>query len=167
MAESVFLALSIEGGPDPVNGESTQTSMAGEDTSQMIELVEFKSGFSSVREQGNVYATGRRTHQPFECTARLGPQSPYIAQALARNQTCSGAFSFFRSNRTDGAMEKLYTISFTGGRIDSQHIHSPNNLETATAMSPPMEVFTIVFHEVIWTYEPDGIEAVDTWGEQV
>lgn len=159
MAETVHLALKAAGAD--VQGESTQTSLARENT---IECVFFQSGVTTARERGTGQATGRRQYEPLMIRKRIDKATPLIAKALVRNEEIEGKFLFFRPNPSgDGTTEQFYTIEIKKGRVAAIKQFSPDAIEPGTSTDPAMEEVSFVFHTITWTYTNGGITHEDTW----
>jgi type VI secretion system secreted protein Hcp len=159
MAETVHLFLKANG--TDIEGNSTQTSMGRENS---IECLYLEHAVKTAREAGSGQASGRRQYEPILIRKRIDKSTPLIAKALVENQVCDGVFKFFRPAPTgDGTTEQFYTIEFKGGRVASINQFSPDAIEPASSMQPPMEEVGFVFHTIIWTFMDGGVSHEDTW----
>lgn len=161
MAETVHLYLKANGAD--VQGESTQTSLGRENS---IECLSFEDSVRTAREKGSGMATGRRTYEPVRVTKRIDKSSPLLAKALCNNEVIEGVFKFFRPNPTgDGTTEQFFTVGIKEGRVAAIKRTSPDTLDPASALAPPMETIEFVFHNITWAYTNGGIEHHDNWRE--
>jgi len=159
MAETVHLYLKANG--QDIQGESTQLDLGRENS---IECLSFKDSVRTARERGSRAAVGRRVHEPVIIEKRIDKSSPLLAKALCRNEVIEGEFKFFRpSPKGDGATEQFFTVTIAGGRIDSIERVSPNSIDPAESMCPPMETVAFVYASIRWTYVPSGAEFEDKW----
>lgn len=161
MAETVHLYLKANG--SDIAGESTQTSLGRENS---IECLFFEDAVRTAREKGSGMATGRRTYEPIVLRKRIDKSSPLLAKALCNNEVIEGVFKFFRPNPTgDGTTQQFFTVAIGEGRIAGIKRTSPDTLDPASALAPPMEEVSFVFHNITWTYTDGGIEHHDNWRE--
>lgn len=162
MAETIHLYLKANGAD--IKGESTQTSLGRQDS---IECVYFESSVRTAREAGSGAATGRRSYEPLIIRKRIDKSTPLIYKALVRNEVIDGIFKFFRPNPTgDGTTEQFYTVEIKQGRVSSFKAVSPDCIDPASSMDPPLEEISFQFHTISWTYTNGGITHEDTWSAQ-
>lgn len=162
MAETVHLYLKANG--SDIKGESTQTSLGREGS---IECLSFFDGVRTAREKGSGMATGRRTYEPIALRKRIDKSSPLLAKALCNNEVVEGTFKFFRPSPTgDGTTQQFFTVEFSEGRVAAIERTSPNTIDPASAVEPPIELVSFVFHTITWTYEDGGVTHTDNWREQ-
>lgn len=161
MAETVHLYLKANG--SDIQGQSTQTSLGRENS---IECLYFEDAVRTAREKGSGMATGRRTYEPIVIRKRIDRSSPLLAKALCTNEVVEGIFKFFRpSPAGDGTTEQFFTIEFAHGRVQSIKRTSPDTIDPASSMDPPMEEVAFVFHTITWTYIDGGIIHSDSWDQ--
>jgi len=161
MAETVHCYLTSNG--EKIDGESSQTSL---DRENSIECLSFVDAVRTAREKGSGMATGRRTYEPVVLRKRIDKSSPLIARSLCNNEVVSAVFKFFRPAPSgDGTTEQFFTVELDEGRIGSIRRVSPDTIDPASAMEPPTEEVSIVFHNITWTYEPSGASHHDNWRE--
>lgn len=159
MAETVHLYLKANGAD--IKGDSTQTSQGRADS---IECLYFEFSVKTAREAGSGQASGRRQYEPLVIRKRIDKSTPLIAKALVENQACDGIFKFFRPNPTgDGTTEQFYTVEIKLGRVASINQFSPDAIEPASSLQPPMEEVSFVFSTIIWTWMDGGVTHEDTW----
>jgi type VI secretion system secreted protein Hcp len=161
MAETVHLYLKANGAD--VKGESTQTSLGRADS---IECLSFLDSVRTARERGSGQATGRRTYEPVKVTKRIDKSSPLLAKALCNNEVIEGIFKFFRPNPAgDGTTQHFFTVEIKEGRVAAVDRFSPDVSDPASALMPPTETVSFVFHNITWTYEDGGVTHHDNWRE--
>lgn len=159
MAETVHLKLSTNG--EEIKGESTQTSLDREGT---IECLSFVDAVRTAREKGSGMATGRRTYEPIVIRKRIDMSSPLLARSLCNNEVIEGVFKFYRPNPDgDGTTEHFFTVEIGEGRLAGIRRVSPDTIDPASALEPPTEEVSMVFHNITWTYERDGKSHHDNW----
>ena len=161
MAETVHLYL--KSNAEQIKGESTQLSLGREDS---IECLYFEDSVRTAREKSTGLATGRRTFEPIVFRKRIDASSPLLARSLCNNEVIEGSFKFFRPNPAGkGDTEHFFTVEFAEGRIASIKRVSPDTIDPASSVAPPMEEVSFVFHNITWTYEPTGAMHHDNWRE--
>ena len=161
MSETVHLYLKANS--QDIHGESTQHSLSRQDS---IECVYFEQAVKTAREAGSGMATGRRQYEPLLIRKRIDKSSPLLARSLCNNEVIQGIFKFFRPNPAgDGTTEHFFTVEFAEGRVASITRVSPDVIDPASAMEPPTEQVSFVFHNITWTYEPSGASHHDNWRE--
>ncbi len=159
MAETVHLSLTSNG--EVIVGESTQTSLEREDT---IECLFYDSNVRTAREKGSGLATGRRTYEPIVIRKRIDKSTPLLYRSLCNNEVVEGVFKFYRPNPAgDGTTEHYFTVEFAEGRVASIKGTSPDCIDPASSLLPPMEEVGFVFHNITWTYESTGASHHDNW----
>lgn len=162
MAESTHLYL--KSNSEDIQGESTQLSLGRENS---IECLSFVDAVRTAREKGSGMASGRRTFEPIVFRKRIDKSSPLLARSLCNNEVISGIFKFFRpSPAGDGTTEQFFTVEIDRGRIASIRRVSPDVIDPASALEPPTEEVSFVFHTITWTYENGGVSHTDTWDAQ-
>lgn len=162
MAEAVSLFLKANG--SDIKGESTTTSLGREDS---IECLYFEDSVRTAREKGTGMATGRRTYEPIVFRKRIDKSSPLLAKALCNNEVIEGTFKFFRPSPSgDGTTQQFFTIEIAQGRVAGIKRVSPDTIDPASAIEPPTEEVSFVFHTITWTYEDGGVTHTDDWQNQ-
>ena len=107
--------------------------------------------------------TGKRMHLPLTVTKEYDKSSPKLYQALCSGEQFSEVvLDFYRISPT-GTEEKYFTT-----KLEKAIIVDINNFypETFTPDSEPykhMEKISFTYSKIIWTWQPDGIEAEDEW----
>lgn len=167
MAEMIFATLTANGNDIKESPDVTTVhTMAGEDVSECIEIVELSYGTVVPMESSTgVHARGARQQRPIEFTARLGKTGPLLQQALTRNEEIEGTFKMFRQNATTGETELMYTVAVRGARFAEVLTESPNSLNADTASLPVLVHCKLVAHTTTYT-SADDTEFEDSWSER-
>jgi type VI secretion system secreted protein Hcp len=159
MAETVHLVLKANG--TQIQGESTQTSLGRENT---IECLAWEQAIETAREGGTAMATGRRQFKPVIIKKRIDKATPLLAKALTENAALEAQFMFFRPNPAgDGTTEQFFTVELKEARIASIKLWVPDATMPAAEAIPPLEQVELVFGNIVWTYNPSGVQHEDSW----
>ena len=111
-------------------------------------------------------ASGRRKHSPISITKEIDRSTPMLYQALCTGELLTSVIlDWYRIDGT-GEDELYYTMELENAMITRIHPWVPNVLDRSTENLRHMEDVSIAYESIIWTWEPDGIEYEDTWGEQ-
>ncbi len=110
-------------------------------------------------------ATGRRVHRAMQITKEIDKSTPMLYQALCTNELLTEVIlNWYRLDGT-GEYEQYFTITMNNAFITRIHPWVPNVLDRANDSMKHMEDVSIAYEKIIWTWEPDGIEYEDAWGE--
>ena len=110
-------------------------------------------------------ASGRRVHRPVTVTKEIDKSSPMLLQALCTNERLSELrLDWYRIDET-GGQELYYSINMSGAYVTRVRPWMPNTLDGANSGFRHMEDVSFVYEKIRWTWEPDGIEYEDAWGE--
>lgn len=161
MAETVHLILDANG--EAIEGDSSQVSLDRENT---IECVYYEDNVRTAREAGSGMASGRRVHEAICIKKRIDKSSPLLARALCNNEVVNAKFLFFRPNPAgDGTTEQFFTVTASEGRISGIKRIVPNCIDPASSTDPPLEEVKIVYHTIVWAFNPTGAEHQDSWSD--
>jgi len=107
--------------------------------------------------------TGKRVHNPMTITKVFDASSPKLFQALSTGERFKTVeLKFFRINET-GNEEHYYTIKLENAILVSVKSYYPNCLDASFGSYGHMEDLSFTYEKIIWTWQPDGIEAEDSW----
>ena len=107
--------------------------------------------------------TGKRIHMPMTITKEIDKSSPKLMQALSSGEHLTEVVLDFYRISPKGTEEKYYTVKLAAGIIVSVESYFP---ETFVAENEPfkhMEKISFTYGKIVWTWQPDGIEAEDDW----
>jgi len=112
-------------------------------------------------------ASGRRAHRPMTMTKEIDRSTPMLYQALCTGELLTDVkLDWYRLDGS-GDEELYFSIELQNAMITRIHPWVPNVLNPANANLRHMEDISIAYERIIWTWEPDGIEFEDQWGEMV
>ena len=107
--------------------------------------------------------TGKRVHNPLAVVKEYDKASPKLYQALCTGEQFSNVtIKWYRIDPT-GKEEHYFTTKLEDAIIVDIKPYMP---ETFLAQNEPykhMEEVSFTYSKIIWTWEPDGIEAQDEW----
>lgn len=109
--------------------------------------------------------SGRRAHRPATITKEIDKATPKLYQALCTGEKLSEIrLDWYRLDQM-GSQELYFSTRFEGALVTSIKPWVPNVLMPANAALRHMEDMSFTYEKVIWSWEPDGIEFEDVWGE--
>uniref|UniRef100_UPI00047F47E0 type VI secretion system tube protein TssD n=2 Tax=Paraburkholderia mimosarum TaxID=312026 RepID=UPI00047F47E0 len=62
-----------------------------------------------------------------------------------------------------GTEEKYYTVKLSNAILTNVRAWTPNCLAPENKQMGHMEEISFAYEKITWTFEPDGIEAEDSW----
>ena len=107
--------------------------------------------------------TGKRMHKPLTVTKEFDKSSPKLYQALCSGEQFSEVVLDFYRISPQGTEEKYYTIKLENAIIVHSKGWYPHTLEPKNEAFKHMEDISFTYEKIIWTWNPDGIEAEDSW----
>ena len=110
-------------------------------------------------------ASGRRQHSPISITKEIDRSTPMLYQALCTGELLTTVVLDWYRLDGSGEEELYFTIELENAMITRIHPWVPNVLDRRKESLRHMEDVSIAYESIIWTWEPDGIEYEDTWGE--
>ncbi len=134
-----------------IEGESTRPGLEN-----WIEVEEITHLVEVPIDEQTGLPTGARMHRPFVVGKCLGKSSPKLCQAIAANELCQVELRFFR--QTLAGDEHYYTIRLEDVLLIDYHPITPVDDDVVH------EKVAFTYQRIVWTYEPDGIEAQDDLG---
>lgn len=112
-------------------------------------------------------ASGRRAHRPMTITKEIDRSTPMLYQALCTGELLTDVkLDWYRLDGS-GDEELYFSIELENAMITRIHPWVPNVLDRKSEGLRHMEDVSIAYERIIWTWEPDGIEFEDQWGEMV
>ena len=113
----------------------------------------------------NGIPSGRRAHRPATITKEIDKATPKLYQALCMGERMSELrLDWYRLDQM-GSQELYFSARFEGALITRIKPWVPNVLVPANAGMRHMEDVSFTYEKIIWSWEPDGIEFEDVWGE--
>lgn len=107
--------------------------------------------------------TGKRIHLPMTITKEMDKSSPKLYQALTSGEQLSEVVLDFYRISPAGTEEKYYTTKLENAIIVSIEAFYPETFIESNQSYKHMEKVSFTYEKIIWTWQPDGIEAEDSW----
>lgn len=107
--------------------------------------------------------TGKRVHGPMTLTKEIDKASPKLFQALTSGEQMKDVTLEFMRISPKGTEEKYYTVKLQNAIITNIRSWTPICLAQENQQIGHMEDVSLTYEKVAWTFEPDGIEAEDSW----
>jgi type VI secretion system Hcp family effector len=172
MSGRVYLRLTAN--KEAVKGESSVSTIGGEDVSTLIECDSFTEGCRTAQEAGSMTPTGTRLYDPIVIRKNVDSSSPLIMRALTDTEPCEAEFLFFRPTKASGKQEKFFTITISDARISEVKRFLPEEStantggakDVSAAGKPPQELVSFVFGKISWKHEVGKTEHDDIWQNQ-
>jgi type VI secretion system secreted protein Hcp len=109
-------------------------------------------------------SSGRRVHRPLVITKEIDKSSPMLYQALCTGERLLEVkLDWFRIDET-GTEELYYSVQLKNALISKVKPWMPNAMDASMSGFRHMEDVSIIYEKIIWTWELDGIEYEDEWG---
>ena len=110
-------------------------------------------------------ASGRRLHRPMMITKEFDKSTPMLYQALCTGELLTEVVLDWYRMDGFGEQELYFSMHMENAMITKVHPWVPNVLDRANETLKHMEDVFISYEKIIWTWEADGIEFEDAWGE--
>jgi type VI secretion system secreted protein Hcp len=107
--------------------------------------------------------TGKRVHGAMSVTKEIDKSSPKLYQALTSGEQLKDVSLEFYRISPKGTEEKYYTVKLENAILTNMQSWTPNCLDLSNKQMGHMEDLAFTYEKITWTYEPDGIEAEDSW----
>ena len=107
--------------------------------------------------------SGKRQHLGITLTKEIDKSSPKIFQAQCSGEQLSKVELEFYRISPKGTEEKYYTIRLEKAVVTSSRTWVPNCLAPENRQFGHREDIALTYEKIVWTWEPDGIEAEDSW----
>ncbi|AET90708.1 hcp protein [Burkholderia sp. YI23] len=107
--------------------------------------------------------TGKRVHGAMTITKEIDKSSPKLFQALTSGEQMKDVSLEFYRVSPKGTEEKYYTVKLSNAILTNMKSWTPNALDPNNKQIGHMEDLAFTYEKISWTYEPDGIEAEDSW----
>ncbi|MDH5387809.1 MAG: Hcp family type VI secretion system effector [Gammaproteobacteria bacterium] len=110
-------------------------------------------------------AIGRRLHRPMMITKEFDKSTPMLYQALCTGELLTEVVLDWYRMDGFGEQELYFSMQMENAMITKVHPWVPNVLDRSNETLKHMEDVFISYEKIIWTWEADGIEFEDAWGE--
>ena len=110
-------------------------------------------------------ASGRRLHRPMMITKEFDKSTPMLYQALCTGELLTEVILDWYRMDGFGEQELYFSTRMENAMITKVHPWVPNVLDRTNETLKHMEDVFISYEKIIWTWEADGIEFEDAWGE--
>ncbi|MDE2120783.1 MAG: Hcp family type VI secretion system effector [Betaproteobacteria bacterium] len=107
--------------------------------------------------------TGKRVHGPMTLTKEIDKASPKLFQALTSGEQMKDVTLQYMRISPKGTEEVYYTVKLQNAIITNVRAWTPICLAQENQQIGHMEDVSLTYEKVTWTFEPDGIEAEDSW----
>jgi len=107
--------------------------------------------------------TGKRVHLPMTITKEIDKSSPKLYQALCSGEKLSSVELDYYRVSAQGKEEKYYTVKLEDAIVVGMRGWVPNCLLPVDTHYGHMEDVSFTYSKIIETWQPDGIEAEDSW----
>jgi len=107
--------------------------------------------------------TGKRIHLPMTVEKEIDKSTPKLMQALASGEQLSEVILDFWRISPKGTEEKYFTVKLQDAIIVNIESFFPETFLEANEKYKHMEKISFTYSKIIWTWQPDGIEAEDSW----
>ena len=107
--------------------------------------------------------TGKRIHKPLVIVKHIDKSSPKLYQALTSGEQLSKVILDYWRINAQGNEEKYYTIELDTAIVVSLETYYPETFLEENENYSHMEKVAFTYEKIIWTWQPDGIEAEDSW----
>jgi type VI secretion system secreted protein Hcp len=107
--------------------------------------------------------TGKRVHQPMTLTKEIDKASPKLFQALTSGEQTQEREPGVLPHLAQGHGREVLHRQAHLGHPDQRPSWTPNCLNPENKQMGHMEDISFTYEKITWTFEPDGIEAEDSW----
>jgi len=135
--------------------------MQGREDTILCQGLEHEVSIPRDRQSG--LPTGKRVHGAVTVTKVYDKSSPKIFQALTTGERLDDVTMKYYRIAPTGTEEHYFTVKLTNAIIVGVKAWIPNCLDPAKESFTHMEDVMFTYQDIVWTWEPDGIEAQDSW----
>lgn len=107
--------------------------------------------------------TGKRVHEPLTILKEFDKSSPKLYQALCTGEQFSNVTIKWYRIDPSGTEEHYFTTKLEDAIIVDMKPFMPETFLPANEPFKHMEQVSFTYSKIVWTWEPDGIEAEDSW----
>jgi type VI secretion system secreted protein Hcp len=135
--------------------------MQGREDTILCQGLEHEVSIPRDRQSG--LPTGKRVHGAVTVTKVYDKSSPKIFQALTTGERLDDVTMKYYRIAPTGTEEHYFSVKLTNAIIVGVKAWIPNCLDPAKESFTHMEDVMFTYQDIVWTWEPDGIEAQDSW----
>ncbi len=106
--------------------------------------------------------SGKRIHGPLKLVKEFDKASPKVYQALCTGEHLKATIKWYRID-PGGKEEHYFTHTLEDAIIVSVKPYMPIAFLEENEPYRHMEEVALTYSKIKWTWEPDGIEAEDSW----
>ncbi|MCD6025562.1 MAG: Hcp protein [Solimicrobium sp.] len=107
--------------------------------------------------------SGQRVHGPKVLTKEIDKSSPKLFQALTSGEQFKSVVLEYYRISPKGTEEKYYTVRLSNAILTKMRAWVPNINSPENKQMGHMEDIAFTYEKITWTFDPDGIEAEDSW----
>ncbi len=108
-------------------------------------------------------STGKRVHGPLDVIKEYDKSSPKLYQALCTVEHMKEVtIKWYRITKL-GTEDHYFTHKLEDAIVVSLKPYMPNTLVAENEPYRHMEIVSFAYKKIRWTWEPNGIEAEDSW----
>jgi type VI secretion system secreted protein Hcp len=108
-------------------------------------------------------ATGKRFHGPLSIIKEYDQSSPKLYQALCTGEHMKDVMIKWYRISKQGTEEHYFTHTLEDAIVVAIKPFMPTTLLAENETYRHMEMVSFTYKKIRWTWEPDGIEAEDSW----
>jgi len=106
--------------------------------------------------------SGKRVHGPMTLVKEFDKASPKLYQALCTGEHLTVTLKWYRIDKA-GKEQHYFTHGLTDAIIVSMKPYMPIAFLDENEPYRHMEEVSFTYSKIKWTWEPDGVEAEDSW----
>ncbi|XCN73039.1 MAG: Hcp family type VI secretion system effector [Candidatus Electrothrix aestuarii] len=108
-------------------------------------------------------ATGQRIHKPLKITKHKDQATPLLYQACCTGEQITEFELWFYRINDKGQEEQYFTIKLEKAVVVQMKEYTPMTFLPENKPYHDMEEVWFSYEKIVWTFNPDGIEAEDDW----
>ena len=128
-----------------------------------IQIYEMKHDIHMPRSPHDGLPTGKRVHGPLSVVKMFDKSSPKLYQALCTGEHMKDVtIKWYRINK-QGMEEHYFTTKLEDAIVVDMKPYMPITVLAENEPYGHMEEVAFTYKKIKWTWEPNGIEAEDSW----
>ncbi len=128
-----------------------------------ILVYELQHNIHMPRDTHSGLPTSKRVHEPLTIVKMIDRSSPKLFQALCTGEHMKNVTLRYYRITKQGTEEHYYTTTLDDAIVVSFHPAMPSTLVAANDPYGHMEAVSFTYKKIKMTWEPNGIEAEDSW----